>query len=88
MIKKTRQVLTVRNTIKSGHYLAWRDGGNHRCTRVENPWEGVPEVCAKTPKGVKAFRNSPPISGYIVTMSEARVFRTETRSRREVSASR
>jgi hypothetical protein len=28
----------------------------HRCAWVENPGEGVPEVFAKIPRGVKAFR--------------------------------
>jgi hypothetical protein len=41
----------------------------HRCTRVINPGEGVPEVFAKIPRGVKAFRKNyqwgPPILGFI-----------------------
>ncbi len=31
----------------------------HRCTRVENPGDGVPDIFAKIPRGVKA------ISGFI-----------------------
>jgi hypothetical protein len=48
----------------------------HRCTRVENPGEGVPDVLAKIPrgvKGVKAFRKNclggPSILGFIVFLS-------------------
>jgi hypothetical protein len=41
----------------------------HRYTRVENSGEGVPDVFAKIPRGVKAFRKNclggPPISGFI-----------------------
>jgi hypothetical protein len=48
-----------------GHKQGWV----HRCTQVENPGEGVPDVFAKILRGVKAFRKNclggPPISGFI-----------------------
>jgi hypothetical protein len=53
--------------ILKGHYLEERL--KHRCPQVENPEEGVPEVFAKIPRGVKALRKNcqlgPPISGFV-----------------------
>jgi hypothetical protein len=38
----------------------------HRCARVENPGEGVPEVFAEIPRGVMAFMpGGPSLSGFI-----------------------
>jgi hypothetical protein len=38
----------------------------HRCERVENPGEGVPEVFAEIPRGVMAFMpGGPSLSGFI-----------------------
>jgi hypothetical protein len=44
---------------------------SHKCTRVENPGEGVPEFFAKIPKGGQVFQEKMPggggplISGFI-----------------------
>jgi hypothetical protein len=43
---------------------------NHRCTRVENPGEGVRDVFAKMPRGGQGFQEKlpgggPPILGFI-----------------------
>jgi hypothetical protein len=35
-----------------------RKSKDHRCTWVENPGEGVPDVFAKIPRGVKGFRKN------------------------------
>ncbi len=44
-------------------------GQGLRCTRVEQPGEGVPEVFAKIPRGVQGFQEKlpggPPILGFI-----------------------
>ncbi len=42
----------IENHLKNCHNY------RHRCTRVENPGEGVPEVFAKIPRGVGAFREN------------------------------
>jgi hypothetical protein len=37
-----------------------KKGKNHRCTRVENPGEGVRDVFAKIPRGGQGFQEKLP----------------------------
>ena len=47
--------VTIR-TINGWQFLTRQT--QHRCTRVENPGEGVRDVFAKIPRGVKGFRKN------------------------------